>query len=281
MDDYNFDKFDDILKSIENESEESNKITQQDIEEIEKINLVKFITILLTGIPIIFIYLLTLIFSNSLIVKLGLNVLNIIRNISIISLIVLEAINIFNYFKNRYYISQYKLNHNMVKTEVKPIKLENLKESSNIKQDLIEIKKCLPKNDEGNKSKEIIDKCLKNLNKMDDLQNLLGLFIEGNEEYSLEEVILTIKEANEKVNQNILKIMNRISLELTIEGFDTEKIDLYIDNNDKIINESSKLIKESLDYMESKDIIENNTVGIETLRKTIQSLKILNQNKIE
>lgn len=259
------------------ESEENNK--ELNIEEVEKINKKNLIRTIIICIPIFIIYLTTIIFSNSLIINLGIGLLNVIQLISSMSLILVFGIGLFNFIKTLYYISIYKKNLKTV--NIKSDFVQKISENGNIEEDLKEIKITLPKNEEGIKSRKVIDECIELIHKMKDLQNILNVFIEGNQEYSLEEVITVINQASEKVNQNILKIVNRIALELTIDGFDMEKINFYIENNNKIIEESSKLIKESLDYMEGKENIDKNTLGIETLRETIQSLKALNQNKID
>ena len=119
------------------------------------------------------------------------------------------------------------------------------------------------------------------LDKITDLQNVLKMILQRSEEYSLEEVILTIKQAGETIGVNIFNITNRIVLELNIEGFDETQINRYMKNNEDILKECTKLVKESLDYIESKDNLDGNTVGIETLTETIQALKKLNQENLK
>lgn len=131
-------------------------------------------------------------------------------------------------------------------------------------------------------AKKIIQQCLDLLDKISNLNSALKTILERSEEYSLEEVIDTLKQAEESIGRNIFKITNRIVLELNIEGFEENQINRYLKNNEDILSECTKLVKESLEYIESKDNLDNNTIGIETLTETLQSLKKqLNKDKGE
>lgn len=155
---------------------------------------------------------------------------------------------------------------------------ENYIGISEIKKDLNSLKLKVNKDFKGEPgedtiAKNIIQQCLDLLKRIESLQSALKMILSRSEEYSLEEVINTLKQAEENIGKNIFKITNRIVLELNVEGFDKRQIDKYLQNNEDILIECTKLVKESLEYIESKDSLEDNTIGIETLTETLQSLK--------
>lgn len=149
---------------------------------------------------------------------------------------------------------------------------------SDIKEELLNLKRKVSQSYSGEPGEDkianrIINQCLNLLSRISNLKSALKIILERSEEYSLEEVIDTLKQAEESIGKNIFNITNRIVLELNIEGFDENQINKYLQNNEDILKECTKLVKESLEYIESKDNLESNTIGIETLTETLQSLK--------
>ncbi|WP_299995528.1 hypothetical protein [uncultured Clostridium sp.] len=218
------------------------------------------------------------IFNNSMIIALGAHFVRILSFITILGSILPSILIIkysFNILKNTKEIKEID---NEPEEKLELLSKKEYIGISDVKKDLLALKNKVSYNFQGEKgediiAKKIIDQCLSLLKKIENLQSALKVILSRSEEYSLEEVINTLKHAEENIGKNIFKITNRILLELNVEGFDKGKIDLYLQNNEDIVNESTKLVKESLEYIENKDNLEDNTVGIETLTETIQSLK--------
>lgn len=123
------------------------------------------------------------------------------------------------------------------------------------------------------KASKIIDQCLALLDRIKSLQYAFKIILQRSEEYSLDEIISTLKQAEDNIGRNIFNITNRLILELNIKGFDTTQIDEYLQNNEDIVNGSTLLVKEALEYIERKENLDDNIIGIETLTTTIQDLK--------
>ena len=223
------------------------------------------------------------IFNNSMIIALG---ASFTRILSILLGILATIPSIF--------VIKYSLNILKDSTEILKLEKQEEENSSNnkielltkekyigiseIKKDLNSLKLKVSKDFKGEPgedtiAKNIIQQCLDLLKRIESLQSALRMILSRSEEYSLEEVINTLKQAEENIGKNIFKVTNRIVLELNIEGFDKKQIDKYLQNNEDILTECTKLVKESLEYIESKDSLEDNTIGIETLTETLQSLK--------
>ena len=148
-------------------------------------------------------------------------------------------------------------------------------------KELVKLYKSLPDDDEETIiARKILDACNNNIKSIARLQDSLNIILQRSEEYSLEEVINTINQAEETIGKNIFKITNRIVLELGVDGFDRTQIDKYLKNNIDILAESTKLVKEALAYIESKDDLDSNTIGIESLTETLQKLKSLNTKEV-
>ena len=120
---------------------------------------------------------------------------------------------------------------------------------------------------------QIINQCLNLLDRIKNLQYAFKIILERSEEYSLDEVIETLHQAEDNIGRNIFNISNRLILELNIKGFDKKQINEYLQNNEDIVDGSTELVKEALDYIENKENLDNNIIGIETLTETIQYLK--------
>lgn len=123
------------------------------------------------------------------------------------------------------------------------------------------------------KASKIIDQCLALLDRIKSLQYAFKIILQRSEEYSLDEIISTLKQAEDNIGRNIFNITNRLILELNIKGFDTTQIDEYLQNNEDIVDGSTLLVKEALEYIERKENLDDNIIGIETLTTTIQDLK--------
>lgn len=127
--------------------------------------------------------------------------------------------------------------------------------------------------DEIKKASKIIDQCLALLDRIKSLQYAFKIILQRSEEYSLDEIISTLKQAEDNIGRNIFNITNRLILELNIKGFDTTQINEYLQNNEDIVDGSTLLVKEALEYIERKENLDDNIIGIETLTTTIQDLK--------
>ena len=127
--------------------------------------------------------------------------------------------------------------------------------------------------DEIKKASKIIDQCLALLDRIKSLQYAFKIILQRSEEYSLDEIISTLKQAEDNIGRNIFNITNRLILELNIKGFDTTQINEYLQNNEDIVDGSTLLVKEALEYIERKENLDDNIIGIETLTITIQDLK--------
>lgn len=260
--------------------EEAKKESKREIILLNRIKIAKcfLIAALFFGLKLV-----VSIFNNSMIIALG---ASFTRILSILLGILATIPSIF--------VIKYSLN--ILKDSTEILKLEKQEEEndsnnkielltkekyigiSEIKKDLNSLKLKVSKDFKGEPgediiAKDIINQCLDLLKRIESLQSALRMILSRSEEYSLEEVINTLKHAEENIGKNIFKVTNRIVLELNVEGFDKGQIDKYLQNNEDILTECTKLVKESLEYIESKDSLEDNTIGIETLTETLQSLK--------
>lgn len=260
--------------------EESKKESKREIILLNRIKIAKcfLIAALFFGLKLV-----VSIFNNSMIIALG---ASFTRILSILLGILATIPSIF--------VIKYSLNILKDSTEILKLEKQEGENDSNnkielltkekyigiseIKKDLNSLKLKVSKDFKGEPgediiAKDIINQCLDLLKRIESLQSALRMILSRSEEYSLEEVINTLKHAEENIGKNIFKVTNRIVLELNVEGFDKGQIDKYLQNNEDILTECTKLVKESLEYIESKDSLEDNTIGIETLTETLQSLK--------
>lgn len=258
--------------------EESKKEAKRSLILLDKIKIARcfLIAALLFGLKLVI-----SIFSNSMIIALGASFTRILS-----ALLGLSAMVPF-LFIIKYSIDMLKNSNEMLRsveeennsnTKIELLTKEKYIGISEIKKDLNSLKLKVSKDFKGEPgedtiAKNIINQCLDLLKRIESLQSALKMILSRSEEYSLEEVINTLKHAEENIGKNIFKVTNRIVLELNVEGFDKGQIDKYLQNNEDILTECTKLVKESLEYIESKDSLEDNTIGIETLTETLQSLK--------
>lgn len=220
--------------------------------------------------------------KDSLIIGFGITFVKVLQSALMLGICLTLGNLIFWFAIKTYVKSKLKESDNKGKLEQKEVykTKDKYKGIENTKQELYNLFATIKDNEEGKKAKKIISGCLDLLKRASDLQEALNIILQRCEEYSLEEVVLTMKEAGEKIGTNIFKITNRLVLELNIEGFDETKINKYMENNEEILTQCTTLVKEALDYIESKDNLNDNTIGIETLTETIQSLKKLNTKEV-
>lgn len=260
--------------------EESEKESKREIILLNRIKIAKcfLIAALFFGLKLV-----VSIFNNSMIIALGASftrILSILLGIlaTIPSIFVIKySLNILKDFTEILKLEKQE-EENDSNNKIELLTKEKYIGISEIKKDLNSLKLKVSKDFKGEPgediiAKDIINQCLDLLKRIESLQSALRMILSRSEEYSLEEVINTLKHAEENIGKNIFKVTNRIVLELNVEGFDKGQIDKYLQNNEDILTECTKLVKESLEYIESKDSLEDNTIGIETLTETLQSLK--------
>lgn len=260
--------------------EESEKESKREIILLNRIKIAKcfLIAALFFGLKLV-----VSIFNNSMIIALGASftrILSILLGIlaTIPSIFVIKySLNILKDFTEILKLEKQE-EENDSNNKIELLTKEKYIGISKIKKDLNSLKLKVSKDFKGEPgediiAKDIINQCLDLLKRIESLQSALRMILSRSEEYSLEEVINTLKHAEENIGKNIFKVTNRIVLELNVEGFDKGQIDKYLQNNEDILTECTKLVKESLEYIESKDSLEDNTIGIETLTETLQSLK--------
>lgn len=260
--------------------EESEKESKREIILLNRIKIAKcfLIAALFFGLKLV-----VSIFNNSMIIALGASftrILSILLGIlaTIPSIFVIKySLNILKDFTEILKLEKQE-EENDSNNKIELLTKEKYIGISEIKKDLNSLKLKVSKDFKGELgediiAKDIINQCLDLLKRIESLQSALRMILSRSEEYSLEEVINTLKHAEENIGKNIFKVTNRIVLELNVEGFDKGQIDKYLQNNEDILTECTKLVKESLEYIESKDSLEDNTIGIETLTETLQSLK--------
>lgn len=260
--------------------EESEKESKREIILLNRIKIAKcfLIAALFFGLKLV-----VSIFNNSMIIALGASftrILSILLGIlaTIPSIFVIKySLNILKDFTEILKLEKQE-EENDSNNKIELLTKEKYIGISEIKKDLNSLKLKVSKDFKGEPgediiAKDIINQCLDLLKRIESLQSALRMILSRSEEYSLEEVINTLKHVEENIGKNIFKVTNRIVLELNVEGFDKGQIDKYLQNNEDILTECTKLVKESLEYIESKDSLEDNTIGIETLTETLQSLK--------
>ena len=118
-----------------------------------------------------------------------------------------------------------------------------------------------------------IQRAKKQLEKLDNIYTALSLLVDNNEESSLSEVFNVIKATEEQIVKNIVSMINHIKVELSIDGYDRTNIESYLNDNDILIQECSKLLKASLLYMDGKAGASGIQEYIESMVETLNKLK--------
>lgn len=108
---------------------------------------------------------------------------------------------------------------------------------------------------------------------LDKIHSTLSLLVDNNNESSLTEVFNVINATEEQIIKNVVSVINHIKVELSIDGYDDTNIKEYLNDNDIMIEECSKLLKASLLYMDGKS--DNNGIQeyIESMVETLNKLK--------
>lgn len=108
---------------------------------------------------------------------------------------------------------------------------------------------------------------------LDKIHSTLSLLVDNNNESSLTEVFNVINATEGQIIKNIVSVINHIKVELSIDGYDDTNIKEYLNDNDIMIEECSKLLKASLLYMDGKS--DNNGIQeyIESMVETLNKLK--------
>ena len=83
----------------------------------------------------------------------------------------------------------------------------------------------------------------------------------------------TLSKVENQMLRNIYGMLNHIYLECSIDGYDTTNIEEYLEANEKMIEESSKLLKASLLYMDGKSGSKGIDEYIKSMVETLKKLK--------
>lgn len=210
--------------------------------------------------------------KDNLIIDIGIrfyNILNMLFRTGCLIVGIFIGVNLF---------MKYKINK--IPDKCKPIKSNStpLKEKDinreNISNKLDELRSTWVKGDEEQRqSVKYFAIAQEQLKQIVTVQDTLRTLTNSKEEESLNEVFNTLSKVEDQMLKNIYGMLNHIYLECSIDGYDTTNIEEYLEANEKMIEESSKLLKASLLYMDGKSGSKGIDEYIKSMVETLKKLK--------